>query len=206
MTSNFSLSGILKFANRTAFTLVEMLVVIAIIALLGTLGVIAFKQILESSRMELAGRIIVDEINLARQVAASRNRNTEVRFIKKARDGGDAVFYRVQTGWLDKDGTFQPIAPEAKFPEGMILSPSAGRSSLIGLLSEKISTNPVYNYKALIIRPSGFIEPQNGIALDAPWFVTVLRARDEAKSDDGINDFITVQIDPWTSRSTIYRP
>jgi prepilin-type N-terminal cleavage/methylation domain-containing protein len=68
-----------------AFSLLELLIVIAILAMLSSVTVAGFNSIVASSRMDLAGRIVVDEIALARQMAVSRNENVLLRFQKQPR-------------------------------------------------------------------------------------------------------------------------
>lgn len=186
------------------FSLVEMLVVLAVVAIMGAFAMLGLNSVLEGSRIEQAGRMILDEINLGRQTAVARNRNVEVRFIKKSRSGRPESFCGIQTGWIANDGTFHPSGPAVTLPEGILLSALPERSSLLAASEVKTNDAPVYRYVPLIMKPSGFVEPHSGITLRDPWFVTATRERDEASAE--IKDFITVQIDPWTSRPTFYRP
>lgn len=189
----------------SAFSLVELLVVIAIGIVLAGMATLGLNQMLQSSRLEQAGQIVMDEFHLARQLAVSRNGNVEIRFIETARNGVTA-FQCIQSGQTGDDGNFIPASRLTCLPEGIIFSARTELSSLIGDLPKKEHTSPGSRYTAFVIRPSGFIEPQPEIGLTAPWFVTILPEKDGEKNTERLTDFVTVQIDPWTSRPTMYRP
>jgi len=190
---------------------VELLVVIAIIVILTSIASVGMNQILRSTRMEQAGRMILDEINLARQIAAARNLNVELRFMEKTREetpGGGLTFCGMQSGVMSKTNSslFVPVTRLAKLPGGMIMAPEAALSSILGSLPKTNSINPSYNYVSIVIRPTGALEPQTGLALNQPWFVTAIAEQDAGKGAADLKNFVTIQIDPWTTRPTFYRP
>jgi len=190
----------------SAFTLLEMLVVISIIVILIALAVRGTGSVLDGRRMEEAGRIAMDEINLARQLAAARNLNVELRLIKKKRNTDSiATFHAIQRGIIAKDGKFTPVTGITALPEGIVFAPEEDLSSMIDSLPQK-NSDAGYAYTAIVIRPTGMIEPQPGLDLNAPWFVTAIYERDSGKEEDKISNFVTIQIDPWTSRPVLYRP
>ncbi len=191
---------------RSGFTLLEMLVAISIIIILITLAVRGMGNVLDGRRMEEAGRIALDEINLARQLAASRNLNVEVRFIKKPRStAASATYHALQRGMIEKDGTFTPITGITALPDGIIFAPEGYLSSMIDALPKRNDSSG-YTYTSVVIRPTGMIEPQPGLALNVPWFVTAIYEKDIGKGEENISNFVTLQIDPWTSRPVLYRP
>lgn len=189
----------------SAFSLVELLAVTAVIVLLLGMGGLGLNQILQSSRMDQAGRMLVDEINFARQLATSRNRDVELRFIERSRNGVPS-FHGLQSGWYDSAGTFVPATRLTRLPDGILFSERPELSSMIGLLPATNSPAPNLRHVAIAIGPAGFLEAQPGIGLNQPWFVTILRDRDSGKAIGSIDDFVTIQIDPWTARPSIYRP
>ena len=67
-----------------AFSLVELLVVIAVIAIVAGYAVPAVTTMLKGSQLTQGSQMVVDQIALARQTALSRNRSVEVRFYKYA--------------------------------------------------------------------------------------------------------------------------
>src|SRR4051812_5888291 len=65
-------------ARSEGFTLIEMLTVMAIVTVLIALVVPAVAPLLRSSNMNSAASMLSDEMNLARQMALSQNRDIEV--------------------------------------------------------------------------------------------------------------------------------
>ena len=199
----------ISLRKPAAFSLVELLVVITIMLLLINFTSLGLNQVLKGMRIEQAGRLIMDEINLARQIAVARNLNVELRLIHKDRAGGtNGVFYCLQSGVRSKsgDGAFTPVSRLAQLPDGMAMATNATLSSLIGSQVKSTSTNPAYSYVAVIIRPTGNLEPAAGLPLNQPWFVTAVPENKLGAGVTAIDNFVTVQIDPWTARPTAYRP
>lgn len=192
------------------FSLLELLVVIAVLLILVSMASLGMNQILQSVRMERAGRMILEEIQVARQFAASRNLSVELRVIEKPRGNapGGPVFWCLQSGVRDKanTGNFTPVSRMAQLPAGVALAPEPGLSSIIGSLTPLISTHPAYRYIALVIRPTGALEPVSGLPLNQPWFMTAVPENKLGAPLADISDFVTVQIDPWTAQPTLYRP
>lgn len=197
-----------------AFSLVELLAVIALLVVLLTFATIGFNSILTSSNLEQAGRTVLDEINLARQSAATRNANVEVRFIRKpSSESGNStpVFWQMQSGIHDKrnGNIFTPIHPPARLPAGTLLIENEKFSPMLHYIPKENSSLPAYEYVPVTIRPSGEINPVSSLphSSRSQWCVTVISQKDAAAvSASDLNDFITIQIDPLTSRAKVYRP
>ena len=69
-------------SNARAFSLVELLVVISVIAIIAGFAVPAVTTMIRGSALAQGSQNIADQIVLARQLALSRNRSVEVRFYK----------------------------------------------------------------------------------------------------------------------------
>lgn len=69
-----------RFGRRSGFSLLEMLTVVFIIGLIAGVSVPAFLNFLKTFRLRTAGRQVLGDLNLARQVAISRNRDMYVFF------------------------------------------------------------------------------------------------------------------------------
>ncbi len=67
-----------------AFTLIEMLAVIAIIAIVTAFIVPAASQMMRGNQLTQAANMVTDQISLARQQAVTQNAMIEVRFIRFA--------------------------------------------------------------------------------------------------------------------------
>lgn len=200
-------------SGRGAFSLVELLVVIAIVAILSGIAINGFNSILNSSRMEQAGRTLIDEINLARQSAAARNENIELRFIRRGREAGSdaGVYWQLQAGTLTVSNSatnFVPLKAAASLPVGTVLETNATLSPLLAAGVERSNASPSYKFVALTVRPTGEIEPLNTPPINQlpAWCVTIVPQRQLGQPFSQINDFVTVQIDPLTTRPRFYRP
>src|ERR1700722_12460573 len=66
--------------SRRAFSLMELIVVIAIIAVIAGFAVPQAGQILKGSTVTQASTILTDQIRLAREFAVTKNCKVEVRF------------------------------------------------------------------------------------------------------------------------------
>lgn len=137
----------------TAFTLVEMLVVIVLIAILMGLAVPNFLGAMNASRLTQAGGQISGVLSQAMDLANSKNRLVEVRFYKvpaqASLDGGAADYYRAIT-LLEyyEIGDSNPGIPglpvgealttrvavmhstDAAFPESIVMSSDAALSTI----------------------------------------------------------------------------
>lgn len=85
---------------RSGYTLIEMLVVLALIAITATLGFPLLQGALATRRVELAAAEVAGTLRLARTFAARHSTNVAVRFEPRA--AGGATFSLVRDG--DGDG------------------------------------------------------------------------------------------------------
>ena len=114
-----------------AFSLVELLVVIAVIAIVAGFAVPAVTTMLRGSQLTQGSQMVVDQIALARQLALSKNRSIEVRFYKfsdpetpgeigkKAENG---VFRAIQTFEILDNGKALPIGTIQRLPANVVIN------------------------------------------------------------------------------------
>ena len=202
----------------SAYSLIELLVVVAIIGMLSVLATAGLNSISRSTKLASAAQRLGDQIALARQTAIARNLPVEVRLYKLPEfdftTGGASLWRGVQIFIMD--GAV-PASRLVLFPPRVIISGNAAVSPLIqnssaGLGAEitpasnvgAFSTDNV-RYKSFTIRPNGTLAASNSIP-DANWFLTLHQENDP--KPDGIKpaNFVTVQINPVTSKVTILRP
>ncbi|MBS1842176.1 MAG: prepilin-type N-terminal cleavage/methylation domain-containing protein [Acidobacteria bacterium] len=67
-----------KKAHKNGFSLLEAVVVVAIISILVATSVIGIQQLLSSSRSDAAANTVVSQLRAARQLAISRRHNVQV--------------------------------------------------------------------------------------------------------------------------------
>lgn len=124
--------------RRNAFTLIELLAVIAVIAVVVAFAVPATNQILRGSQLTQGQQMVADQISLGRQLALSRNRTIEVRFYQfgdPETPGED--FTRPQDGmWramqlfeVMENGAVVPAGPFQRLPRMTAMAAGATISS-----------------------------------------------------------------------------
>lgn len=191
------------------FSLVELLVVMAVIVMLLAVAVPALNSVLAGSSVSRAGQMISDAFVLARQEAISKNQDVYVRFLRFA-DGVDPTAqWRAVQVWTrepapDGSSTGKSIGKLMKFPgetylsTGAALSPLLERATDTGSLGDYASYENV-SFAGFRFRATGQID---GSLTNSNW-VTVRGATDQA---DPPRNYYTVQINPITGKVLTYRP
>jgi uncharacterized protein (TIGR02596 family) len=127
--------------RRSAFSLVELLIVVAIIGIIAGFGVPAVQGVLRGSALTQASSQLTDNLGLARQHAISRNRTVEVRFYRfgdpevpgeSAQDPSSGSFRALQYFEVNETGVSVPIGKYQRFPDTMMMNPGEKLSTLLG--------------------------------------------------------------------------
>jgi uncharacterized protein (TIGR02596 family) len=166
-----------------AFSLVELLVVISIIAIIAGFAVPAVTTMIRGSALTQGSQSITDQIILARQVALSRNRSVEVRFYKFAdpeipgedpKNPQTGFFRACQTFEILDNGGALPTGGLTRLPVGVIMN----EDKLSTILKYRPLENPKpsdpalpdtqaqrnYQYVALRFLPDGSTDlPPTGV-------------------------------------------
>jgi uncharacterized protein (TIGR02596 family) len=190
-----------------AFSLIELLVVIFLIALLTTLAVPTITSVAGGTSVTRAGQLVADQFALARQDATGKNREVQVRFVWK--DEVPAGYKGVQL-WAPSAQDvmdYRPISRIAWMPEGTMISSDAALSPLINHPTIP-ETNEVFpgrgptKYCGFRFRSSGSTDLNFNSSSN---FVTVLQNKDAPASGVPAN-YAVVQVDPVNGRVRTYRP
>jgi len=220
-----------RLSGRTrsvgAFTLIEMLVVVAIIALIvAAMAPLVFGS-LAASRLSAAGEIMAAQISFARQRAVSANEEIEVRFYSY--DDPEAAgnqaninamgIYRTTleaTGGVTNPDPV-PISEVYYLPTGVVVSGAQVMSRLLAKAESEIDSKrhiqkAQATYKAFRFLPDGSTNILQILGAEegetqfyAQSYLSLVEDR-FADSPEVPKNFFAIQIDPSTGRVTSYRP
>lgn len=199
--------------NSRAFSLIELLVVIAIMGLMMTLAMPAITQTLRASKLTTAGQAVMDELNLARQTALSRNAVVEVRYYMlpdyNASSAATPTVYRSLQSFVVSDGGTNPVDRPKFLPSPVVFSPNATESALLSSTNHaeqaSLAAAPIagfgtnYRYRSIRFAPDGSVDLQS-----SENFFTLVLQNDKPLSA-GAN-FFTVQLHPISGSVRSFRP
>lgn len=206
-----------------AFSLVELLVVICVIMVLAVLAIPAFSNISRGSNLTTGGTRLVDQLELARQAAMTRNCPVEFRIYQLPRAGdpptGTPSVYRAfQVFSLDADGTqTNALTRVITLPDNIYIVPGAAVSSLLDTqqgTSPSLVSNPgkplgpypagSYKYIAFRFKPNGSTDLNAAPAKS--WHLSLAITGDAASSLGVPENFFTIQLNALTGRTRLFRP
>lgn len=200
-------------SSERAVTLLELLVVMALMGILIALVVTPVGRIMEGARLIQTGNRVVDEINQARMLALARSKPCEVWFLRMPSASGDAVAFRgFRSRLLEPNGSARWVTRLKRLPETLVISPSVDRSNCIGGQSlQAVSDAPgVTDGVGIRIYPNGRAEPLSptgDLAFNAPMFLTIGGESEVGDAGDSLpNNFITIQVLPHNARVTVFHP
>lgn len=117
--------------SRSAFSLIEMLMVIAIIGIIASFAVPAATKMIRGTDATRAQQMVADQLNAARQQAIARNKQIEIRFVRFADPETPGESVAEQATWkvrgiqlmeVTSSGVPVQLAPIQRLPGSMILN------------------------------------------------------------------------------------
>lgn len=215
-------SSRLRFVG--AFSLIELLLVIAILMLLTSMAQMALNDVSNSTKMSTASQQVGDTFNLARQIAVAQNTYVQVRLFAPKDAAGkysaigiyrcDMPYYLSSYADLESSGKIRREGKIRKLPEQVVMWSSDQYSSLVDILEKdtlrkggsiKIDGKE-YDWVSFYFRPDG------GTDVSLPVNSTDNFATMTVVSSVGLKDnklpanYATLTIDPVNGRFRVFRP
>ena len=209
------------------FTLVEMMVVVAMIALIVTaMAPMVFSTIV-STRLTSAGETLAGQISLAHQLAVSSNQTVEVRFYQydDPETPGSGTGYKAvaimrasASGGLVAQGVnMVQLTDTFYLPSGIVIGDSSQMSPMFasGSTSAKVDAERIIKraatakYKAFRFNPDGTSNLESlmgGAYRPNLSYLTLAEERIVDTEKTIPKNFFAIQVDPTTGRTTTYRP
>lgn len=196
-------------ARGKAFTLIELLLVVAVIAILASLSSVAFNSVAFGSSITQAGGVVSGTLSQARQEAVARNQEVRVLFYKLPIPGEGTNWNAMQVFRVNYTNTSavegQPLSRLTMLPSKVIFSEERDLSPMLEADIRNRTTNlPTYGnvaYSAIRFMPDGSLPrkmtPTNN-------YITIVSRRDATNKKP--DNYYCLQINPMTGKVMIYRP
>jgi len=185
--------------NDGGFSIVELLMVVAIIVLVMSLMVPAASSFHSSLTLSAAGQAVFDSLALARQSALTRNQIVAMRFYHPVNGGAFEAFQLVA---FDADGSERPLDRVSRLSGGMVLSRNARHSSLLQDAPGRTVLPGLGEmaYAELRFRRDGSVD------LDSTqlWYFTVTDGREE--NTEVPKNYMSFLVEPGNGTVRVCRP
>jgi len=137
----------MKRLDKKGFTLIEMMIVIAIIGILSAIAAPNFSSYMATRRLNGAARMVMVDLMAARMAAITQNRNVQVAFSSSAgatytydATGTASSVKNVQTGFGYHDVTLSSNTSPTFLPNGTVLAATNGTVTLSNASGSKLIT------------------------------------------------------------------
>jgi uncharacterized protein (TIGR02596 family) len=217
---------------RRGFTLVEILIVLALIAMLMFFTVPGLKDVFRGSKLTSLADQLTSDLAIARQTAIRENVPVEVRFYKfhDVNNNNEERYLAYQCFTLRQDlnkpsdytaeRIARPVFEKIRYvPQGVILLDSVQWSSILSDAKIRKKTDIVrgvvpgeqetqVEYRSFIITPEGETNLDRSGAKH--WYISLVNEIEvrKAANIEAIKpkNFVCLQIDPFTANVRRYQP
>ena len=202
----------------SAFSLLELLVVLAIVGILAALLIPSAGPMMSSYNLNRAGSMVTDEFNFARQTAITRNTDVEVRmYLVGSKAAPTNLKFRAFRTFLANSADPTQAVGLSKIsylPETIILSSDAKYSTMLdygnsarGGLSQGTETLPgkgAVTYVSFLFRSTG---GTNLTPITDIWDLAILVETAPVIAATGLpSNYVAIQVDPVNGRVRSFRP
>lgn len=195
-------------SHKRAFTLLEILVVLAVMAILLALIVPSFNSITAARKLDTSGAQTADLLALARQTAMARG--NRVRWELANLGSGAEQDFRIQRIVEFKNGTWTEASRWITFPDTIILNTDAARTNLINPAGPASTVDfsyqgQVYTDKE-VLRVTFLPDGTTLLSSSQSHFLSLEPKRGPKDANGDSANWLTIVINPVTGTAETYRP
>jgi prepilin-type N-terminal cleavage/methylation domain-containing protein len=140
--------------SQRGFSLVDMLAVMAVMGIVGSMATMQVGNVRRSMQGDGAMRIVMTQLNTARELAITQRRNIEVRFVRQDVPAGTTVLTKVA---LEGNAEYSLVSGVIDTPDGF------GNSTAISF-----TTSP-----KILFAPDGTLIDDGGSPMNGTVFLSV---------------------------------
>lgn len=187
-------------APPSGYTLLEMLVTIAVMMIVLAIGIPSVNTLKRSYELQSSSTGLMNQLELARQTARTENRKVEVRFYVDS-SMTPPVYRSLRLLLLSVDGSVaSQFQKPFTLPDTISISSDSTLSSLLPLPDK---TDEMGTYRGVSFLPNGTMDTTGG---SLPTLTLLPNIPKVARAGELPPDFATIQIDPRTGHTKFFRP